>query len=261
MRSAILIASIVVLSGCANPYADFYQGAQDARLHPRYEASQGAPTIQMVADPEASAKVAERRGFQVIGISSFTGGDSGATERNLLEQATKVGASVVFYSVKYLGSQQTTVPITMPDVRTTYSSGTATAYGAGGPVRAYGTGTSTTYGTQTTYVPITTHRHEYVAAYLAKFRYRLGARCMDLPDEVRQRMGSNSGCLVKSVVDGSPAFSADIMGGDVIVSVDGERVAGQDGYQSWLDRVAAGKATLSIWRPSGIVSKTVDILP
>lgn len=261
MRSAILIASIVVLSGCANPYADFYQGTQDARLHPRYDASQGAPTIQMVADPTASAKVAERKGFQVIGISSFTGGDSGATERNLLEQATKVGASVVFYSVKYLGSQQTTVPITTPDVRTTYSSGTATAYGAGGPVTAYGTGTSTTYGTQTTYIPITTHRHEYVAAYLAKFRYRLGAYCKDLPDEVRQKMGSNSGCLVSSVIDGSPAFNADLLVGDVIVLADGLRVAGQEGYQAWVDKMPVGKSTLSIWRPSGVVIKTVDLLP
>lgn len=261
MRSTSLIASVVVLSGCANPYADFYRGAQDVRLHPRYEAIQGPPTIQMVADPAASAKVAERKGFQVIGISSFTGGDSGATERNLLEQATKVGASVVFYSVKYLGSQQTTVPITTPDVRTTYSSGTATAYGAGGPVTAYGTGTATTYGTQTTYIPITTYRHEYVAAYMAKFRYRLGASCEDLPDDVRQNMGSNSGCLVKFVVDGSPAFNADIIGGDVIVSADGVRVAGQEGYQAWLDRAPAGRVALTIWRPSGVVTKAVDVLP
>src|SRR6202043_3245767 len=109
------------------------------------------------------------------------------------------------------------VPLMLPQTSTSYTSGSATAYGAGEPVTAYGNATTTTYGTQTTMMPYSVARSDFGAVYFVKTRQRAGIITLPLDDAAHKRLGTNSGILVRLVVDGTPAFNADVFPGDVLL--------------------------------------------
>ena len=112
----------------------------------------------------------------------------------------------------------THVPVTSPTTSTSHTSGTATAIGSGGTATAFGNSTTTTYGSQTSYVPMTVNRYDYGAAYFVKWRYILGAVWRDLTNEERTSLQSNSGIYITLVVDDTPAFRNDVLVEDIIVN-------------------------------------------
>ena len=126
---------------------------------------------------------------------------------------------------QYTGSVTTNMPLTTPTSQTSYTTGQATAYGSGGTATAYGSATTTTYGTKTTYIPVTVHRSDYAAAYFVKLKYKVGIFTRDLGDEERQKYETNRGAVIQLVVDETPAFNADLLPGDYIKSIDGNRIA------------------------------------
>lgn len=79
-------------------------------------------------------------------------------------------------------------------------------YGSGGTANVYGSSTTTTYGSRTTYVPVTTHRYDFQAIYLVKSKYALGAQFVALSDEERAQIQSNRGVKIIEVVNDTPAF-------------------------------------------------------
>src|SRR5258706_15588138 len=81
---------------------------------------------------------------------------------------------------------------------------------ARGPVTAYGNADTTPYGTQTTMMPYAVARSDFGAVFFVKTRTRAGIITAPLDDATHKRLGTNSGVLVRFVVDGSPAFVADI---------------------------------------------------
>jgi membrane-associated protease RseP (regulator of RpoE activity) len=133
---------------------------------------------------------------------------------------------VVVVDPHYTGSQTTSVPLTLPTTQTSYTNGTATAFGPGGVATAYGNATTTTYGTQTEYIPMTVHRFDYGALYFVKAKPRpLGIHVRELNDSERAALQSNKGLVVQIVMDDSPAWRADILKGDIIEALDGEPVS------------------------------------
>lgn len=126
---------------------------------------------------------------------------------------------------------------------------------------AYGTGTSTTYGTTTNYVPITVHRSDYGAVYFIKQKFTLGASFRDLSDSERQELQTNRGAVIRLVVDDTPAFNADLLVGDVVTEIDGVAVS------SWqtlveLIRERTGKTViLSLLRRGQKIRKTLQLNP
>jgi membrane-associated protease RseP (regulator of RpoE activity) len=141
------------------------------------------------------------------------------------------------------------------------STGSATAYGAGGSVTAYSSGTTTTYGSQTTYVPITVHRSDYGALFFIKRRFTLGAFTRDLNDSERQEHQTNKGVVVRLVADNTPAFDADILVGDVVTAIDGVSVQNSDSFRD-LQREKRGKqALISILRRGQRLEKIVHLNP
>ena len=105
---------------------------------------------------------------QPIGYSSFTSGHR-QKDDDAIDQGKKVGADLVLIlDPQYAESVTTSVPLTTPTATTSYTNGMATAYGTGGSAVAFGNSTTTTYGTNTTYVPMTVNRYQYGALYLVK---------------------------------------------------------------------------------------------
>jgi hypothetical protein len=182
---------------------------------PGYVPSEGSLQLFTTSDMQRDIREAARRGYVPIGHSAFQSGGRGVTESNLRAQAEAVGAQMVLLSSAYSHTVSGALPMTLPNNSTSYTSGTATAYGPGGTVNAYGNATTTTYGTTTAMVPYSVARYDYGAVYFVRRKSRLGVLPKALDDAQRQRVQSNSAVVIDLVIDGSPAFKADILPGDI----------------------------------------------
>lgn len=253
--------AVLLLTGCANPWATYYRGTQDARTIPNYVASADAPRLIAIngANLESEKRGALRAGYVDIGGSSFSAGSNAASEDHLREQASRVGAHLVLYESRYSHTVNSAVPLTTPNTTTSYTSGGGTIYGSRGPVPYSANATTTTYGTTTTMMPVNVDRSNFGAMFFARIRWRVGVYTLPLDDETRRRIGSNSGLLIDVVVDNSPAFVADVLPGDILVAVNGAPIAGRD-LRYFLDQVPPnGTAEFTILRGESRLTKRVTM--
>lgn len=260
MRRLIVVGALV-LSACANPYAQYYQGLQDARTMPSYEQAQGDIQIYGTDNFDRDVPLLIRRGYQPIGRASFNAASNKVTEAQLREQAQKIGAHVVLTSSRYTHTLSGAVPMTIPQTTTSYSSGTATAYGRGGVVNAYGSGTTTTYGSQTMMMPYSVARSDFAAVFFAKTRSRFGIQPVPVDDETRKRLQTNAGVKVSVVIEGTPAFQADVLPGDIILAVGGESVQSPEHFIRLLDKYEGRAVAFKIDREGKTLEKQIEILP
>ncbi|HEY8878642.1 MAG TPA: PDZ domain-containing protein [Roseateles sp.] len=260
--AAVVLAAL--LTGCASGYQQFYRPAPgatpEALAAERAAPPTGSPLVERASSKTSADEIIDayaRRGYVLIGSSSFNSGQS-ESDAAAVEQGRRVGADlVVILDPRYTGTVNGSIPITTPTTSTSYTQGTATAYGKGGPVTAYGSSTTTTYGTQTNYVPFAVNRNDYSAGYFVKRRWAFGAMWRDLTDAERQALQSNRGVAVRLVVEGTPAFIADILPGDIILAVNGAPVFGQEEL-SRLIRANAGKKTpFTVYRQGG--QRQIDV--
>jgi membrane-associated protease RseP (regulator of RpoE activity) len=221
------------------------------------------PQVARTAGPmnETLLRPYERQGYLPIGYSSFTSGYQ-QNDDDAVDQGRKHAADLVLIvGSEYSGSVTSTVPITTPTTSTSYTTGTATAFGTGGSATAFGNSTTTTYGSNTNYVPITVDRFQYGAVYLVKQRFHLGVRDRDLNDDERQQLQTNHGVYILFVVDGSPAYASDMLPGDVVTAVDGTRVDGAASMNDLLAGKAGQVVELTILRQGKTISKSVSMPP
>jgi len=262
MRMTAAALLVLALTGCANNWAKYYQGTPDARALPNYDASESVQGVRVYSTNDIAKDRLEmfRRGYVQIGASAFNAGSDQGSERQLRQQAEKVGAHVVLVGSTYTNTVSGVMPLTTPTTSTSYTTGHATAYGAGGTVNAYGNSTTTIYGSQTTMIPYSIARSDFGAAFFAKSKTHTGIFAAPLDDATKQRIGSNKGVLVQAVVDGSPAFQADVLPGDVVQSINDESTSSPQQYQTAVNRWAGTKITLKLIRGSQEITKQFDDL-
>lgn len=267
MRRLLLALAILSLGGCASGYSSFYQAypgaTPEAISQQRAGPPPAIPNVERIApgDPAAIGAAMNQRGYQSIGYSSFNSGRS-ESEAAAVEQGRKVGADLVLIiNPQYTGTVTTTVPITTPTTSTSYTTGTATAYGPAGTVNAYGSATTTTYGSKTNYIPIATNRYDYTSVYFIKGKFRLGMYTRPLSNEERQELQTNQGAVVTVIVDGTPAFNADLLPGDVITSIGGIPVSSPESFTA-ASAANAGKLAEIRYKRRGVdMTKQVQLNP
>jgi len=257
----------LVLAGCAGGYKEFYKQTQgitpEAVAARRVAPPPPMPIVERAkpGDSKAILDAYTKRGYIMIGNSMFNSGQR-ESDDSAVRQAQDVGADLVLIlTPRYTGSVASSIPITTPTTSTSYSTGTATAYGSGGSVTAYGSGTTTTYGTTTNYVPITVHRSDYGAIYFVKQRFSLGVFSRDLNDEERQELQTNKGATVRLVVDGTPAFDADLLVGDVVTAVDGIAISSAQAFNELLRERRGKLISLFIVRRGQRIEKAIQLDP
>jgi membrane-associated protease RseP (regulator of RpoE activity) len=265
---SVLIAILFI--GCARPYAQYY--------HDNIRGMDTSNIIFTTEEPkllrgnmdtvDADCLQMAEEGYALLGYSSFHGPKF--NENQAVNQARQLKASVVVVYSKYLDTQSGIQPIILPDIKTSVSSSQATAYGsafgsggyASGYATGYGTGTTTTYGTQVIYQPYSIDRFDQGATYWAKTKGQIsGVLAKDLPPELRQKIGSNKGLLVIGVVKRSPAFSADILRGDIIKKVNNIEIADLKQYFQTMVSNANKKVTITLVRDGKEVVKEVKLNP
>lgn len=268
MRKIIGLSLIgFVLSGCAtnSGYEVYYtpnpQATPEVIAAKRASPPPETPQLDRADSDKIEETLSqyEKRGFSVIGYSQFNSGQE-ETDESALMQGKSVGADlVIVLTPKHTGTVTTSIPLTTPTTSTSYTTANATAYGRGGAINVYGNAQTTTYGSQTTYFPVTVSRADYGAVYLVKQRFSLGAYYRDLNDVERQTFETNQGVVVVSVVDDTPAFKADVLSGDMIVSIDGERVSSQTHFEKLLDSKRGMRVKIELKRKGRFIEKTIQL--
>lgn len=265
MRWIVLSLLAFVLGGCANGYQQFYQSYPGATPETIAKIRTAPPpaTPQVEHIPSMNASVFEayaKQGYIALGHSAFNSGQR-QPDTLAIDQGRAVGADlVVIVNPRYSGTVTTSVPITTPTTATSYSSGTATAYGPYGTVNAYGSGVATTYGTRTTYMPLVIHREDFGAVYFVKRRYVLGALFRDLNDAERQALQTNKGVVIMVVINDSPAFNADLLKDDIVSGINGQPVTSSHELSMVLAADAGQVVSLSILRGDRRLEKSVQLM-
>ena len=260
MKMLCALLFLCSLGACANPYQTFYSASYGKPyLYPEdiipYE---GEPNLIRLPRDEMTdfAQIMTEDGFIFLGYSSFTAPDVSISK--LSDHAKYIKAHTAAYSIEYVSSTSTSIPVTTPSTQVTSHSGSL--YSSNNYGSYYGS--STTYGTTTTYIPITSHRYSYEAWYWAKRKEGgLGIEFDRASDEVELTNGTNKGAMVTAVVRGSAAFKADILKGDLIRKIGDYDIID---YMDLDDAVnnCMGKHGVDVvlYRKGEKISKIVDII-
>jgi serine protease Do len=223
MRLLLSVAICLLLASCASSgQRKFYKEYVDVdSLTDIQTLAKGEePTVVPTTNLHRDVKAAIAKGYVPIGGSSFNGPVD--SESAIAKQARRYGAVYVLVSSRYTDTTSITTPLLLPDVQRTYGSGTISS----GRSTATYSGTTTTYGTIA--VPITSNerRYDQTTVYFVKSTrpVRFGIVPVDLSIEVRTQLERNSGAIVDIVTEGSPAFVANVIPGDVLIELDGVAV-------------------------------------
>lgn len=263
----VIALAATLLTGCASGYREYFKPTTNLSAE-RVAALRVSPPPLIPSIERARPgnfdeilDVYAKRGYVMIGHSMFNSGRAESDE-GALQQGKDVRADLVLIlNPNYTNTVTSVVPITTPTSSTTYSNATATAYGRGGSVTAYGSGTSTTYGSTTNFVPMTVHRSDYGAVYFFKQKFGLGAFFRDLSDRERQELQTNRGAVARLIVDGTPAFNADLLIGDVFLAVDGVVISNTQTLSELLSARNGQMVTFSVLRRGEKMEKTVQLSP
>lgn len=232
MKLIISMFFIAVLSGCASSgYKSFYKPILDVNnlsevkmLGPDEE-----PKVLTSNDLKKDIYTLRSKNYIAIGSSSFNGGKESI--ENAVDQAKEIGATVILAKSNYTNTQTTTSTLLLPNNKTTYHNGLTSSnstysnnYGKKiGSSSSNGSyiGTSTEYGTQA--VPFTSNqrRHDQSAVFFVKStkKLRFGLGVTEIPQEIRRKIERNTGAMIDIVFEDSPAFYANLLPGDVIISI------------------------------------------
>jgi hypothetical protein len=260
MRFALLAVAVLTSACASNPYTQFYQGTPNARLRPDYQAS--ASPLQIFSSSDFNRDVLElmRRGYGLVGQSSFNIGMNLVSESQLRKQSEAVGAHIVLVAARYTNTVSGAVPLTIPKTATTTSNGIATVSGAGGTATIVGSSSSITQSTQTVILPYSVARGDIAALFFVRVKPRLGVSVVPLDDSTRLRLQSNFGVVVQVVIEGSPAFEAEILPGDILLQIGSDRVRSVEHFSELLDRYQGRVVELVVDRRGREVRKTLRIL-
>lgn len=219
MRYIVTVVACFMLLACSSNHQVFYKPYADAKTLPDVQllGKDEAPKVFSSNNMDRDVKIAISKGYYFIGVSEFNG--EYESEQSVVNQAKSVGAVFVLVNSKFTESRAVTMPLFLPDSQTTYHSGSI--YGAYGSTNY--SGTSTSYGTKV--VPITSRQERYdqTAMYFVKStkKPKFGIMVDDLPLELRLKYERNTGVLINVVFEESPAFTANILPGDILIEFNG----------------------------------------
>jgi membrane-associated protease RseP (regulator of RpoE activity) len=234
------------LTACSG-YKEFYKQAQGATPETvavmRVAPPPAIPIVER-AQPGDSMPILDayaKRGYIMIGNSMFKTGHP-ESEDSAVRQARDVGADLVLIlNPRYAGTVTYNIPITT--------------------LTRAPKDSSQALDDITSYAPATIALSDYGAVYFVKQRFELGVFSRDLNDAERQELQTNQGAVVRLVVDGSPAFNADLQIGDVVTAVHGVAIANAQAFNELLRERGGKQVAISIVRRGQRLEKTVQLNP
>lgn len=218
MRYALFFAVIASAPTQANAsdWEKFYRPLVEANVGvPAASAPQVLPSSGSV---EADIGALWTKGFVAIGYTAFDTNNGSTRDGERL--AKKLKARYVIISSQMTATSTIQIPIKTPNNTTSYTNGTVNVLGNNGSAQGNYNQTTTTYGSNTTYIPMVSSRYSKMAIFFRELEKQgTGINPRELlPEEVR-RFETKRAFVVRFVRDGSPAYMADILPGDVVLKV------------------------------------------
>jgi len=252
LKLVLILISIILLSSCVRykiekstrNFASHYrpsinlENAANILVNPLHYNS---CTSKSVTDMDLSAKEMAENGYLLVGETLF------AKDRYPIRAANNhcgdIGAEIVLFNSQIISSASKSMTVLTPQVSfatTTYQ----------GQVGNY-IGSSTTTFTQ--YVPQNINWHVNTYRNWATYWVRgkppiLGAYYGELSDEKKYEAETNSGAYVYLIVSDSPAFYNDLLVGDVITKIDGQKIIKPNDITEILKEKAGRGIVLNIVR-------------
>lgn len=253
----IVTTLLLLLSACASPFTQYYQDSTagvGVKGNPILMPFVGDPIVRKGDNPKEDLIKMVEDGYVKIGLSSFNAGN--VNEDGALNQARAVNAAIVLIYSKYTNTVTGAMPLVTPNttVSNTYVNGSS--YGR--PFNA--NAQTTTYGTQTTYIPYSVNRSDYLAVFYAKAKPpALGISTVEIPSDMRRSVGTNKGVLIFAVVKQSPAFYADVFRGDIIEKINGVDIYSPQQFVEQAKKNSGTKTEFLLIRDGKLISKKIDL--
>lgn len=87
----------------------------------------------------------------------------------------------------------------------------------------------------------------------------LGALTEALRRDMWEQLGTRTARIVTAVIGGSPAYLAEIWEGDVLIAINGQKIVGEAGYGSLLEKYQGQEVTITLWRKGNFYDVTVPL--
>ncbi len=254
IRNILTVLLALFLSGCANPYQEYFTDTTHGRniLAASYiiPPPKQPQLFRGTNQDEDTQKMLEG-GYFLIGYSQFN--TSEVSNAYALDFAKKIHAAQVVVYSRYTNTVTEMVPTIIPQTTTI-----ETVHDGGRHRDRPSVSTTTITEFDTTYVPTAVNRYDYYATYWVQGKPPiLGIRPRDLSADERQQLGTNKGIVVLAVVAGSPAFKADIFKGDIVTKVNDQEVIDSKGLFHIIVPLQGQTVTLTILRNGQALSKQV----
>ena len=210
--SIFLLPLLLIVSGCASGYSKFYTQRADGEFIYNLETLKENQTPVIVKTNDLWSEV-ERylaKNFSVIGESHFNG--TMESDENIISQAKDVKATLVVQTSGFVTTQLVSTPLFTPN-------------GIGG--------------LNATSINHQQMRYNQFAVFMAKTikTPRFGAVGKDLTPDQKKQYGRNTGVLISFTVEGSPAFDANILPGDLLIAIDDIYIRNGEHAKKLLDAI------------------------
>ena len=263
-KLAILALFLGLAAGCANPYHENYLSTLEKRSKEelsRLLPPSGPPKLLTSTDMKADSLKMRENGYLLVGRAKFR--SSPVDETQALDQAKKIGAEVVLVNHQYVNSATESVPIEqwIPSKQIDHNETTVVDNGSATPTVIQKQSSTVIQGEfQTAYVEQNTDYYDYAATFWAKAKPSLlGVLIKELDDKTKAMIGSNKGVLVRAVIKDSPAFNADILRDDVILSLGTDMVINPDQFFDLIKNHEGQEVPVGIYRAGNNMTVNVTI--
>jgi len=250
LKIILLVITLFSLQACVNQYEKFYK---ESPINSKIKQNKSKfdflnkgeePRIEWI-DYDTRDKYFKEltsNGWLVLGFSGFEGVQVQNAEKQAKEQAKKVNAKLVVMLKDF--SKTSTVTNTVQEQQNMNTNFT----------NQYGMNVGnalTTYFKPKTYVSQVDTFKQYAYFLVKQSKIgpkRLGVSTGFIPVEKRKKLKRNTGVYIKAVLNGSPAFNANIFPEDVIIKVNNKDVSNPEELQEIFDSISGYDVNLVILR-------------
>lgn len=263
IKKGVLLLFILLIAGCANPYAQFYKEIMPRDVLNSRFMLEDNPTILTGENVENDHLKMLENGYDILGASSFNGPMRNNAETEIIFHAKMIKAGIAIVYVNYSNTISDVMGFNMPTTQRSTTNFSGNVYGSKGFANFIGQSNTTVTGTQTMMMPYTVTRFDHLVTYWVKQKNKsvFGAFLKELPEEIKKQIGSNKGVYVIAVVKSSPAYNADILRGDVIKRIGGIDILDRQSFEKSMQENAGGKTTVYLIRDGKEISKEVFLNP
>lgn len=252
------LSIFLLTTGCVNNFTQNYKSLPTplglSQIHDDHEVE-----IISTKNLDKDIRKYQQQGFLPIGRSEFYA-NRYQDKSDIKKQAEVIGAQLVLVLREDLGSSTYSMPVTTPTMEYSTSNSNYNVYNNTNTNigRIQGQSNTISHGSKTNYIPVTVNHGKYTAFFLAKFKTSTGIIPRELSDTDRQLLGQNSGIIVDTIVNASPAYYQNIIENDVVLKINGKSIFGVNGFIGLInDNLSNGKLRLDILRQGKILKKEI----